>query len=80
MRLSSGLLLICLLITVAEGRDCYLECDELQITYDKQLCFDNCKQKIIIGATVGAFCGICLIACFICYCRYRTFTCIYFLR
>lgn len=30
------------ILTVTTARDCYLACDELQITYDKQLCYQNC--------------------------------------
>jgi len=62
------------------ARDCYLSCDEVQITYDKQICYQNCDMKYIVGITVGGFFGIVFLACIICLCRHRNFDCVYFTK
>lgn len=42
--MNKGLIILTLLamVSISQARDCYLACDELQITYDKPLCFRNC--------------------------------------
>lgn len=68
------------IITLIQARDCYLACDELQITYDKPLCFRNCDEKRIIGAAVGTFFGLCFLITFICCCRHRNYACMLLVR
>ena len=75
-----NVILILSLLHLSICRDCYTACDDMALTYDKKICYSDCDWRIIVGATVGSFFFLSILAIFLCYCSFKNNRCLYFVR